>query len=483
MKITASKIEMMRRQAPADHEKLWAAAAQTLPWRRRRDAVASVARLLRQRFQRAPLDVASTGERGAPQEPASPATFPLRAPRPVPGSDQAAVPATGPLRASQRVPEPAPAQDHTAGTAPAPEADAAPEHVSLPPHPLRLAAFLIDLALVAAVAAVATALTWSLAEFIVVLVVVWVIYQTGMVWLTGGLTVGKSVCSLSVRHIDGSAPDRTWAGFGWAFGRASAGYLIVDMLGLGVLVALRNSRRRCVHDYVFASEVVLHPADASEPGPGLMDRIDQLNKDIDAGLEANTKRSAPLWKLWKRLLVLASPCVGAWQVSTRIFATLWRHIKKRLAAHAQSAGSAQAATALTGAKLAAVVAAITIVTGAAAAVTTEAYVSKAPPITGNWANMIRIVQAGPDSYRAFLTAAKHDSVTGCIWHKGVPVWQITGRGPNYTGSEYLANSNNTGQCSGFTWSPTTFRLIRPDTLRVCDPAITTGPTCYEVRKN
>jgi len=219
-------------------------------------------------------------------------------------------------------------------TAPPPEADAAPEHVLLPPHPLRLAAFLIDLALVAAVAAAATALTWSLAEFIVVLVVVWVIYQTGMVWLTGGRTVGKSACGLSVRHIDGSAPDRTWAGFGWALGRASAGYLLADMLGLGVLVALCNPRRRCVHDYVFASQVVLAPADASEPGPGLMDRIDQLNKNIDAGLEANTKRFAPLWKLWKWLLVVASPIVGAWQVLTRIFAPVWRPIKKRLTAHA-----------------------------------------------------------------------------------------------------------------------------------------------------
>ena len=483
MKITASKIDTIRREAAADREKFSAAAAQTLPWRRRWDAVASVARLSRQRFQRAPLYFASAGEPGSPQEPASPATVPLRVPRPVTGSDQAAGPATGPLRASQPVPEPAPAQDHAAGTAPAPEADAAPEHVLLPPHPLRLAAFLIDLVLVAAVAAVGTALTWSLAEFVVVLVVVWVIYQTGMVWLTGGRTVGKSACGLSVRHIDGSAPDRTWAGFGWAFGRASAGYLIVDMFGLGVLVALRNPRRRCVHDYVFASEVVLRPADALEPGPGLMDRMEQLNKNIDVGLEANTRRFAPLWKLWIRMLSVAAACVGVWQVLTRIFAPVWRAIKNRLAANAHPAASAQTATALSGTKLAAVVAATTIVTGAAVAVTTKAYVSKAPPVTGNWANIISIVRAGPDSYRGFVTATKYDSVTGCTWHKGVLYWQITGRGPNYTGSEYLGNSNNTGQCSGFAWSPTTFRLIGSNTLRVCDPAITTGPTCYEVSKN
>ena len=266
---------------------------------------------------------------------------------------------------------------------------------------------------------------------------------------------------------------------GWAFGRASAGYSIVDMLGLGVLAALCNPRRRCVHDCVFASEVVLHPADASEPGPGLMDRIDQLNKNIDAGLEDSTKRFSPLWKLWRRLLVIASPCVVAWQVSTR----LWRQVKMRLAARAQPVGSAQAATALTGAKLAAVVAATTIVTGAAAAVTAKGYASTAPPITGNWANIIRIVQAGPDNYRGFTTATGYNSVTGCTWPKGKQYWQITGRGPSYTGSEYLSRSKNAGQCSGFTWSPATFRLIEPRTLRVCDPAITTGPTCYEVSKN
>ena len=108
MKIAPSKIEMMRREASADPDKIWAAASQTLPRRRRRDAVASVAALLRQRVQRAPLFFANADERGAPQEPASPATVPLPVPRLVPGSDQAARPATGPLRASQPVPEPAP---------------------------------------------------------------------------------------------------------------------------------------------------------------------------------------------------------------------------------------------------------------------------------------------------------------------------------------------------------------------------------------
>ena len=47
-------------------------------------------------------------------------------------------------------------------------------------------------------------------------------------WLTGGRTVGKAACSLSVRHIDGSPPRQDRAGLAWAFGRASLGYLVID---------------------------------------------------------------------------------------------------------------------------------------------------------------------------------------------------------------------------------------------------------------
>jgi hypothetical protein len=39
MEITASKIDMMRREASADPEKFWAAAGEMLPWRRGWDAV------------------------------------------------------------------------------------------------------------------------------------------------------------------------------------------------------------------------------------------------------------------------------------------------------------------------------------------------------------------------------------------------------------------------------------------------------------
>ncbi len=107
------------------------------------------------------------------------------------------------------------------------------EPVSFAPHPLRLLAFTIDLLLVAAATGVTAAATGSLLLYAIVLLVAWVAYQTASVWLTGGRTIGKAACNLSVRHIDGSAPRQDPAGLVWAFGRASLGYLVIDMCGLG----------------------------------------------------------------------------------------------------------------------------------------------------------------------------------------------------------------------------------------------------------
>ena len=165
------------------------------------------------------------------------------------------------------------------------------------PHSLRLLAFALDLSLVAAATAVVAAVTGSLLLSTVVLVMAWVIYQTGSVWLTGGRTTGKAACNLSVRHIDGSAPRQDRAGLAWAFGRASLGYLVIDMGGLGVLVALRNPRRRCLHDYAFASEVVLHP-DTNDPLhprsrlERIRQRLQQFTEDRENAWEAKKKKYA-----------------------------------------------------------------------------------------------------------------------------------------------------------------------------------------------
>jgi uncharacterized RDD family membrane protein YckC len=94
-------------------------------------------------------------------------------------------------------------------------------------HRYRLLAFVIDLLILALVAGVATGVaraTESVVGTDLINVWVWllliallgVVYHAGMVWLTGGQTIGKAMCSLTVRRIDGRAPRRDGAGLAWA---------------------------------------------------------------------------------------------------------------------------------------------------------------------------------------------------------------------------------------------------------------------------
>ena len=119
------------------------------------------------------------------------------------------------------------------------------------PHGGRLIAFGLDLVIILLVG-LAVGGGWLR------ILGVFIAYHTALVWLTGQ-TIGKAIANLEVRRIDGHAYERTARGLPWALGRASVGYLLVDMLGLGVLFALprRNSARRCLHDLVFGSKVVL----------------------------------------------------------------------------------------------------------------------------------------------------------------------------------------------------------------------------------
>ena len=211
-------------------------------------------------------------------------------------------------QAHDGVTEPHPASAAAAPPgAPVPAPADTTEAVSFAPHPLRLLAFMIDLFLLAVATGAVAAVTGSLVVYAVVLLMAWVIYQTGSVWLTGGRTIGKAACSLSVRHIDGSAPRQDRAGLAWAFGRASLGYLVIDMGGLGILVGLRNPRRRCLHDYAFASEVVLHPDTGDPLHPRgrlerLRQRLQQFTEDRENAWEAKKKNYAFVATLWKWLV-------------------------------------------------------------------------------------------------------------------------------------------------------------------------------------
>ena len=132
---------------------------------------------------------------------------------------------------------------------------------ALAPHRLRLIAFGTDAVVVAVVFGLALVLDMFAGVSTVVLYVTasvtYVYYLGAAMWLMDGQTAGKAACGLVVRRIDGTPPPHSLGGLLWAFGRHSVGYVVVDVLGLGAMLALVTPRRRCLHDIAFASEVVM----------------------------------------------------------------------------------------------------------------------------------------------------------------------------------------------------------------------------------
>jgi len=121
----------------------------------------------------------------------------------------------------------------------------------LPPHGLRAAAWIIDLLVVTLVVMFGlpqpTRFVIPLALFIG--------YHTVLVWRFH-CSLGKAILGLRVTRT-GKRPTLLWA-----LGRSALGYFCADLLGLGLLVALFDSRRRCAHDYVFGSSVIFEGLDA-----------------------------------------------------------------------------------------------------------------------------------------------------------------------------------------------------------------------------
>ena len=307
------------------------------------------------------------------------------------------------------------------------------------------------------------------------LLIAWVAYQTGSVWLTGGRTIGKAACNLSVRHIDGSAPRQDRAGLAWAFGRASLGYLIIDMCGLGILVALRSPRRRCLHDYAFASEVILHPdtGDPLHPRSRLeriRQRLQQFTEDRDSAWEAKKKKYAFVATLWKWLArIIELSLAGLLFARDR-----WHALVQRLAAHAHPAASAPAAKALSAGKVTALVATTSVVTGTAVAVAATAYLSA--PIVGNWGGGLRITRVGVQSYQSRRTVDFVEPNSGCTIPKGEINDRISGSGQHYTGYDLWVFRYN-GQNCRYIWEPSTYDLIGTNRLKICttNPALRDHP--------
>lgn len=189
----------------------------------------------------------------------------------------------------------------------APDPDLARARIT--PHPLRLMAFVADLLFVftmtlvpgviaafAASAALERDLAWSLLFFLLVFALAFVSLHAIEVWLTGQ-TPGKAMFGLTVRRADGSPPRRTPTGLVWAAGRPFVGYLLVDVFGLGSVLALTNPRHRCLHDLVFGSEVLMLPdPDGLVCTP--VDRLRAFQQRLETASEAFKERYGWLGFLW-----------------------------------------------------------------------------------------------------------------------------------------------------------------------------------------
>ena len=75
-------------------------------------------------------------------------------------------------------------------------------------------------------------------------------YHTICVWLAQQ-TLGKALLGLRVTRFNKEP------GLFWSLGRASGGYFLVDLFGIGLIVALFNRGRQSLHDYVFGSAVTI----------------------------------------------------------------------------------------------------------------------------------------------------------------------------------------------------------------------------------
>ena len=160
------------------------------------------------------------------------------------------------------------------------------------PFGARALAWLVDLAVVIIV----TAATGGSRRPYALGLALFVAYHTVMVWLTQQ-TIGKALFGLRVVRSG-----RTKAGFLWALGRASLGYLTIDFVGLGLFVPLLNRRRRALHDFVFGSQVVF--GDDRFVARRVIDRLLAFAERNQSALDEKEKPltlAKGLWGLLSRL--------------------------------------------------------------------------------------------------------------------------------------------------------------------------------------
>ncbi len=70
----------------------------------------------------------------------------------------------------------------------------------------------------------------------------------------------------------------------WALGRASVGYFIVDILGIGLLTAFFDGSHRCLHNFEFGSEVIFEGDESLRLKP-LLNRLENFAKRQETALK------------------------------------------------------------------------------------------------------------------------------------------------------------------------------------------------------
>jgi uncharacterized RDD family membrane protein YckC len=342
------------------------------------------------------------------------------------------------------------------------------------PHSLRSLAFAIDVLCVAIVAASLVLLgklanIESLTLFVVAVTAGFVAYTSASVWLTDGQTIGKAACGLVVHRIDGAAPGRTLRGLAWAIGRHSVGYFVADVFGLGVLFALTNRRRRCLHDYAFGSEVLMCPTGSSRSLESPSARLRAFRARLEAA-QTDAGWASFLARWLVKLIVY--PAVLILYVAGRLPApSPLRRVRDSIAqsiteaAHrAPLATSVPPATGLSPVSSAGLWAGTSVATGTVAVL--AASVVLAHSLIGTWDDHIEVRQNGPGSLVGVTVTKTTFKTNDCPIAAGTEKWRIQALPPRYTGSELWASGDRGRNCD-YQFGPASFELKDQNTLEIC----------------
>ncbi|CUR58504.1 membrane hypothetical protein [metagenome] len=317
------------------------------------------------------------------------------------------------------------------------------------PHGGRLIAFGVDLLVVLLIGVVIGG-GW------VRILVVFVGYHTALVWLTGQ-TIGKAVANIEVRRADGRRYERTAKGLPWALGRASIGYLVVDMLGLGVLVAAapRNPTRRCLHDLVFGSRVILRG-----PTQWALPKVRTRLSDFAARREVAAQEvedahpdTRQLSKLWHWAIT------GALALEKVLDYT--QHAITQVSSMFGGAGQAHAGGAVLSTKATAgVVVGTGVVTVGAVTALAIAVAPSDGGVIDSWTSStstrVTVVdKVGDRSYVGRAATRRTHDATGCLIRANQEVWRFSGSGPTFAG-EVRWSQGRDGENCRFRWGRATF---------------------------